>query len=149
MNNIYNNTIQEVKEGAKFNVNFESKSLRINGKFIIKDGHFEGDLGIEKIPIAEALSEIETLYSRYYHSIPSERDNVTSKFYFQALKEYELSDIDMLFGEHRQEAQIKLELYILCLILNGSLVWDEFAKDKWFWQSPNYPSLIILKKWIK
>lgn len=149
MNNIYNNAIQQVREGAKFKVNFESKSLRINGQYVIKNGQYEGNLGIDKIESVEALSEIERLYSRYRHSIPSERDTVSNKLYFHALKESELWDEDMLFGEHRQEAQIKLELYVLCLILNGSLVWDEFAKDKWFWQSRNFPSLVILKQWIK
>ena len=35
------------------------------------------------------------------------------------------------------------------MILNGSLKWDEFAKDKWFWQCPSAKELIILKEWVE
>ena len=55
----------------------------------------------------------------------------------------------MLYGEPRETAQISLELYVLGVILNGSLQWDKFAKDKWFWQSPNVKELVILKEWIE
>lgn len=148
MKNIYNETINKVVEGAKFTVNYETLSLKVDGKYVIKNGKYEGEL-LPQIDVGTTISYIEALYNRYRHSIPSERSEGQRKVYFQALSENELSDEDMLYGERREEAQIKLELYVLCAILNGSLNWDEIAKDKWFWQSEKYPTLILLKQWIK
>lgn len=147
MENIYNESIEKIKNGARFCLNFETRSLKIDGKYVIKNSQYEGTLP-PPIDAEATISCIEALYNRYQHSIPSERSQSQRKVYFQALSEQELSDEDMLYGEHREEAQIKLELYVLCAILNGSLKWDEIAKDKWFWQSPKYPTLIFLKQWI-
>lgn len=146
MTNIYKESIEKVEQGSRFSVNFIEQSLKIDGKYIIKNGQFDGCLGIE--PSDFSLAEIERLYHRYNHSIPSARSDNKRRNYFRALPEHELDDEDMLYGEHRETAQIALELYLLIAIINQSIVWDEFAKDKWFWQSPNEPSLIILKKWI-
>lgn len=146
MTNIYKESIEKVEQGSRFSVNFIEHSLKIDGKYIIKNGQFDGCLGIE--PSDFSLAEIERLYHRYNHSIPSARSDNKRRNYFRSLPEHELDDEDMLYGEHRETAQIALELYLLIAIINQSIVWDEFAKDKWFWQSPNEPSLIILKKWI-
>lgn len=146
MTDIYNESIEKVEQGFKFSINFEKRNLKIDGKYIIKDGQYDGSLGIE--PTENVLAEIERLYHRYNHSIPSARSDGKRHPYFRALPEHELADEDMLYGEHRETAQIALELYVLIAIINKKLVWDEFAKDKWFWQSPNEPSLIILKQWI-
>lgn len=148
MENIYKETLAKVTEGARFSVNFEKRSLRINGKYVIKDGKYEGELGISQLPTTEVLKGIEKLYHRYRHSIPSERSDARRKTYFQAIAEHELSDDDMFYGERRDNAQIALELYVLCSILNGSLVWDDFAKGKWFWKSPNEDGLILLNQWF-
>lgn len=148
MKNIYDETINKVVAGARFSVNYETRSLKVDGKYIIKNGKYEGEL-LPPIDTEATIYYIEALYNRYRHSIPSERTDGQRKVYFQALPERELSDEDMLYGERREEAQIKLELYVLCAILNGSLDWNKFAKDKWFWQSENYPTLIILKQWVK
>lgn len=148
MGNIYQETIEKVEKGARFRVNFENRSLRVNGKYVIKDGKHEGELGIVPQSTEDTLKEIERLYQRYRHSIPSERSDTRRKTYFQAIAEHELSDDDMFYGERRDNAQIALELYVLCSILNGSLVWDDFAVGKWFWKSPNEDGLIILKNWI-
>lgn len=147
MKNIYQETIEKVGKGSRFTVNFKDKSLKVDGKYIIKNGKYEGNLGIEKTD-DNVLDVIETLYTRYYHSIPSARSDSKQRSYFRALPEHELSDEDMLYGIHREVAQVALELFVLCSIINGSLVWSEFADNKWFWQSQNYPSLIILKQWI-
>lgn len=148
MEKIYQETIAKVEAGARCRVNLERMDLRINGKYVIKHGKYEGNLGIEPTTSEESLQEIERLYERYRHSIPSERSDAQRKVYFQALAEYELSDDDMFYGERRDVAQIALELYVLCAILNNSLVWDEFAPGKWFWKSQNQSGLILLKKWF-
>lgn len=148
MENIYNDTLAEVEKGARAKINLQNRSLRVNGKFVIKEGAYDGNLGVEHQSTKEVLKEIERLYARYRHSIPSERSDSQRRIYFHALPEHQLSDEDMLYGERREYVQIALELYILCSILNGSLIWDDFAKGKWFWKSPNADGLIILKDWI-
>lgn len=146
MDNIYQEAVDEVINGARFRIDFINRSLKIGKHYIIKDGEYDGELGLSKPD--NPLEEIERLFNRYHHSMPSERSENKRKTYFRALPEHELSEEDMLFGEPREVAQIKLELCILILILNDTLVWDEFAKGKWFWQSPKHKELIILKEWI-
>lgn len=46
MNNIYQASIQAVEDGANFRIDFQSRSLKLNGKFIIQDGRYEGELGV-------------------------------------------------------------------------------------------------------
>lgn len=146
MTNIYQDTIKAVERGSRFKVDFQRRSLKVGGKFVIKDGEYQAELGIE-IP-DNPLPEIERLYHKFNHSIPSERSLHKKRSYFRALAEHELEDEDMFYGSYREAAQVALELYILCAILKGKLIWDDFAKGQWFWQSPNEPSLIILKEWI-
>lgn len=149
MKNIYQETIQAVRNGVKFKVDFRSRTLKLNGKYIIKDGKFEGELGIElSSNTNEFLSQVEELYYRYKHSIPSERSESKSHQYFVALPERSLSDEDMLYGERRDKAQIELELYILCQILNG-FKWNPEEMGKWFWQSKEDKDLVILRNWIE
>ena len=147
MQTIYYEAIAKVQNGAKFHIDFQRRSLKIDGKYVIKNGEYEGELGLEAT-LAPLLT-ITQLFLRYQHSLPSERSDNKRYRYFNALPEHELTDDDMLYGEPRETAQIKLELYVLIMILNGSLKWDEFAKDKWFWQSPNVKDLIILKEWVE
>ena len=145
--NIYNTAIEKVYNGATFRVDFQKRSLKIDGKYIIKDGEYEGDLGVEST--VNPLPIISLLFRCYQHSVPSERSDNKRNKYFIALPEHELDDDDMLYGESREVAQISLELYILGVILNGSFKWEEVAKDKWFWQSPTNKDLVILREWIE
>lgn len=147
MQSVYYEAIEKVENGARFHVDFQQRSLKIDGKYVIKSGEYEGELGLEVS--TNPLPVITQLFLRYQHSLPSERSDNKRHRYFNALSEHELTDDDMLYGEPRETAQIKLELYVLIMILNGSLKWNEFAKDKWFWQSPNVKDLIILKEWVE
>lgn len=146
MSNIYKETLGRVSKGARFSVNFEKRSLRVDGKYLIKEGQYEGNLGCPEV--TDFISEIERLYHRYNHSVPSERNDNKQRRYFRALPEKELSDDDMLYGTPRELAQVELEMFVLCQILQNALKWDDFAKDLWFWQSPSLPSLVLLKKWF-
>lgn len=148
MNNIYQKAIQAVEDGAKFKVDFRSLSLKLNGKYIIQDGKYEGDLGILVCNEDKLLSHVEELYYRYKHSVPSERSESKSRLYFKALPEKDLSDDAMLYGERRDKAQIELELYLLCQILNR-FKWNPEAMGKWFWQSKADKDLVILREWVE
>lgn len=155
MKNLYSYASDKVENGARFRISFENRSFWLNGKNIIKDGICREGFELPKpelqilTPVWKTtLNTIEALYHRYRYSIPSERSELRRKTYFLALPEQELSDDDMLYGAPREAAQLRLELFILISILNGSLVWDDFAKGKWFWKSSAESGLIILKKWV-
>lgn len=148
MENIFKETVEAVSQGARFKVDFQNRNLRVNGKYIIKDNVYDGDLGVQFTSAEDALSTIEELYAIYRHSVPTERSEGKTVKYFNSLKEYELSDEDMMYGEQRDLAQIKLELYVLCMILSD-IKWDDFAKDKWFWKSQAEPDLVLLKDWFE
>lgn len=79
--------------------------------------------------------------------MPSERSTSRSRNYFPALPEKKLDDEDMLYGERRDKAQIELELYILCQLLNG-FQWNTETLGKWFWQSTRDKDLVLLRQWI-
>lgn len=68
------------------------------------------------------------------------------KKYFKALTMEELPQESILNAGSRDITQAKLEGFILCHILNGTLYWE--SEDKWFWKSQKYPELVILKEWI-
>lgn len=147
MTNIFEETLEAVRNGHRFKVDLEGRNLKVNNKFIIDNGEFEGEFGID-IP-DNPVAEIELLFHKYQHSRPSERNDARTRRYFRALPEEELSTIDMLYGISREEAQVGLELYILGAILQNKLDWEAMGGGSWFWQSNNEPSLIILRSWCE
>lgn len=148
MENIYLEAVRAVEAGANFRVDFLSRSLKLNGKYVIQDGRYDGKLGVEECSEEEFFSRVEELYGRYKHSVPSERSESKSRQYFRALPEKDLSDEAMMYGERRDKAQIELELYILCQILQG-FQWNPETMGKWFWQSRNDKELVILRNWVE
>lgn len=148
MSNIYQKVVQAVENGAKFKVDFQSRSLKLDGKYIIQDGRYEGDLGIPCCGEEEFFANVEELYYRYKYSVPSERSESKQHLYFIALPERCLSDDAMMYGERRDKAQIELELYVLCRIING-FEWKPEKMGKWFWQSGTDKDLIILRSWVE
>ena len=148
MSNIYQEAVQAVEAGAKFMIDFPSRSLKVGGKQIIQNGKYEGELGMKPCTEAEFLSRVEELFHAYKHSIPSERSESRSRRYFTALSERELSDEDMLYGQRRDRAQAELELYVLCQILSG-LKWNPETMGRWFWQSKQDKDLVILRQWVE
>lgn len=145
---IYQKAIQAVEGGTSFKIDFRSRSLKLNGKPIIQDGKYEGELGVPCCSEDEFLANVEELYRIYKHSVPSERSESKSRRYFMALPEKSLNDDAMLFGERRDKAQIELELYVLCQILGG-IKWNPETMGKWFWQSSEDKDLVILRNWIE
>lgn len=148
MNNIYHEAVLAVGDGARFKVDFRTRSLKLDGKYIIQAAEYEGELGIPPCGEDGFFPHVEELYRRYKHSVPSLRSEGKSRLYFKALPEKELSDEAMLYGEHREKAQIELELYILCQILQG-FRWSPETMGKWFWQSKKDKDLVILRSWIE
>ncbi len=145
-NMTYEEIINEVDNGARFTVDFGKRTLRLNGKTVnLSDCDFH-------LPAMQqgndTIRDIETLYNLYKHSVPSERSESHRRHYFKALPEKELSDSDMMYGDRREIARLRLELYVLLRILSGELSWD--AKwGSWFWQSEKDKDLVILRSWIE
>lgn len=148
MNNIYQEAIRAVEEGANFRVDFQSRSLKVNGKYIIRNAKYEGELGLPGCNEDEFFARVDDLYFHYKYSVPSQRSESKSRQYFKALPEKDLNDDAMLYGERRDKAQIELELYILCQILNG-FRWNPATMGKWFWQSKVDKNLVILRSWVE
>lgn len=94
-------------------------------------------------PSPVTITELETLYKDFKHSIP---DGMKYRHnYFKALSVSELSPEDMIQARNRQKAKECLERAILDGIMNKSLTW---TTPNWFWQSQNDKDFVILKKWI-
>ena len=139
MENMWNKAQEKVHNGSTFRINLEKRDLVIDGKYIIKDGKYEGELGYDtKFPVNALLAMTEKYYWQYLHSVPSARSEAKYRRYFRALSEHE-----------RDITQLRLELFILIAIIQHTLIWDEFAKGKWFWQSKKHPSLVLLRQWIE
>lgn len=147
MKTIYEQALERIGNGARFNVDFKRRNLSINGKRIVKDGIYDGEFGID---LAEnPLFKVKELYLRYRHSLPSERSDQKRKLYFKALPEKYLTDEDMAYGLSREYARAALEIYVLGWIIEHPLKWDYFAAGKWYWQCPECPSLILRQDWFE
>lgn len=150
MEKLYPEVIERIADGARFTVNLQKRSLKLNGKYIIRNGKYDGDLGVD---LADPIEQIEYRYERYRHSIPSERNDNRRRHYFQALPESKLDEDDMLYGIPREIAAAELEIFILLALMTGALTWETFTqndpKATWFWKSPNDHSLIIFKYWVE
>ena len=145
---IYDKIINAVIDGAKFTVNYQKRTCRVNGKIIVNDMQYDGCLGTYPSTGEEMMSKIEQLYHEYKHSVPSERSESHRRYYFKALPEKELSDEDMMYGERREVARCRLEVYVLFCIILGRLTWNP-SWGTWFWSSKNDKDLIILRDWIE
>lgn len=149
---IYDELIKRVSEGEKFNINFETRTMKVGNTKLIDNGKYdENRLLIYEYNIYSLqvlLHMIRELYRNYKTSIPSERSSKKRKCYFKALPAEKLTDEQLMRGERREVAQAVLEGFVLCMILNGELVWDEDIMGKWFWQSRSDGDLVILRTWV-
>ncbi len=81
MNDIYQETVRAVEGGAKFKIDFPRRSLRIDGRYIIREGRYDGELGVAPCTADEVLSRLEELYRRYKHSVlRAQREQVEAVF---------------------------------------------------------------------
>ena len=145
---IFEETIGKVEMGARFYVNFKERSLRVNGKYVIKDGKPLNDKEFGFITDGEPMEYIYHAYKLYKHSVPSKRSNGHRRSYFKALAEKDLSDDDMMYGEGREMARCRLELAILIMACTGQLVWN----PEWgnvFYQDDDDKDLVIMREWVE
>lgn len=150
MQTIFERAIELVKKGHRFSVDLKERSLRVGGKYLIRNGNFA--LGATLLEFSgNPIEHLLQLHERYVYSVPSERSQSSSRLYFRALPEHELSMEDIMFGEPREVARCRLELTLLCFILLGTVNWETFSQGDermWFWKNNTVPSMVILKEWI-
>lgn len=146
---IYQEFMQLVDSGESFYIDFETRTMKVGKRFLIKNGEYDEERTLSCKPTMDVLQIIEELYQAYKYSLPSERNSEKRKKYFKALSADEMTDRQLAIGCKRDVAQARLEGFILCMILGGHLLWNEETMGKWFYQSKNDPDLVILRSWIE
>lgn len=140
---LYDEIINSVSSGSVFNVDLKKKVLQLDKNNIPLD-----NINVNISSSEDMLSTIHKLFERYKYSVPSERSEGKRRRYFKALKLSEIEYDDFMFGEGRDTAQIKLELYVLLSSIYHKDFWEEIFKEHFFYQSDKDRDLIILKDWV-
>lgn len=144
---IITETIRAASEGMRVSIDLERRNLRIGRRMIVREGRYEGALGVAPASPSRFFSVIERLYGLYIRSVPSGHDNGIRRHIFKAPAAHELDDESMLYGESRSVAGAALELYILCQSLLG-FRWDSDTMGRWYWRSSVHPDLVVLRRWV-
>ena len=140
---LYDEIINSVSSGSVFNVDLKKKVLQLDKNNVPLD-----NINVNISSSEDMLSTIHKLFERYKYSVPSERSEGKRRRYFKALKLSEIEYDDFMFGEGRDTAQIKLELYVLLSSIYHKNFWEEIFKEHFFYQSDKDKDLIILKDWV-
>lgn len=140
---LYDEIINSVSSGSVFNVDLKKKILQLDKNNIPLD-----NINVNISSSEDMLSTIHKLFERYKYSVPSERSEGKRRRYFKALKLSEIDYDDFMFGEGRDTAQIKLELYVLLSSIYYKNFWEEIFKERFFYQSDKDKDLIILRDWV-
>ena len=140
---LYDEIINSVSSGSVFNVDLKKKVLQLDKNNVPLD-----NISVNISSSEDMLSTIHKLFERYKYSVPSERSEGKRRRYFKALKLSEIDYDDFMFGEGRDTAQIKLELYVLLSSIYYKSFWEEIFKEHFFYQSDKDKDLIILRDWV-
>ena len=79
MEDIYRETVTAIENGANFRIDFQSRSLKVNGRHMIRNGRYDGAPWLPEYGCGDFFTDVEELYRRYKHSIPSERSQSKSR----------------------------------------------------------------------
>ena len=140
-----NEITEKVQNGAKFTINLQKRTLRLDGKLVEIDNPSEY---VQEDVNGMFLLDLRDIYNLYKHSVPSERSNSHRRTYFRALREKDLSDHDMMYGRPRELARFELEAFVLGGLLSKKLWWlDNWGT--WFYQDEFEKDLVLLREWIE
>ena len=81
----YDEIINAVENGAKFTINFQKRTCRVNGKVVMSEEDKPKDTPYLTPEVV--FVGIEQRYAAYKHSVPSERSESHRRYYFKALPE--------------------------------------------------------------
>lgn len=138
---------RDISEGKGFSVDLINKNLIVAKKKIVTERKYDGYSGFPDMTEDECLDAIRELYREYKHSIPSERTQSKRRNYFYALQEKDLESDDMFYGEYREIAQARLEIFLLFAVIEKRFHWKEELWG-WFYQDKEEGNLILLKQWV-
>lgn len=93
------------------------------------------------------MDRLRELYRQYYYSLPTERWMSKRKHRFKAKPLDEMTELEMMAGMNRDEAERELEEYFNESVKNGTLTWDD-SWGSWFYQDKEISTLILLKEWF-
>lgn len=143
---IFEKLMDGVRKGQPYYINFKTRDLKLNKKFLVKNGKYNSEYGF--LPY-KAREHIEELFDKFYFSLSCERSDMKSTK-FSALNSDEISLEEAVCGESRFVAQAELEGYVLGLILS-KCPWSEIAynEEDFVWQSKNNKNLIVWKEWFE
>ena len=134
----YNDFIDCVENGSRYKIDL------INKKSYLKEYGSKKwkEVKVQELVNPTSWETVEELYAVYKKSIPTNVKLNGNYPYFKAVRNEELNDMDIFYGEQRNVAQAMLELYILIADL-------EIEGGKWFWQSEKDKDLVVKRTWIK
>lgn len=96
---------------------------------------------ISKYERTEIINQLESLYSTYKYSLPN--GDAVERFY--ALSLDDMSSEMLIIGESHKEALINLEQHLVTRV-SSSVLWDN--NIEWYWQSQQFPELVLLREWF-
>ena len=91
---IYEEIIKEVENGAKFTVNFQKRTCKVNRKVIVNDMQYEGFLGTYPSILfgwLKTCSTIDPWYDKIYKGL--------CKFFPNGIEGLEIYDIKKILGK--------------------------------------------------
>ena len=150
---IYDKCLERVRQGADFKVDFIKRSVMVDGKYVIKEGKYEGTLfhyNFDKDDVDGAMEVIREQYNLYRVSRPTKKSMAKRHVYFEAMSQEELDARGTAFAwftGKRDESQFSLEFIFLGFVLLGVLKWNP-QWGSYYYKDPNSP-LRIQREWIE
>lgn len=62
MEDIYRETVTAIENGANFRIDFQSRSLKVNGRHMIRNGRYDGAPWLPEYGCGDFFTDVEELY---------------------------------------------------------------------------------------
>lgn len=138
--------------------NLKTKTIKNGKTVLVKDGvivpqkirlndgrilELENDWGLDKTDFYNGLEE---RYDKYYLSVPSKVDRfVRANFIAKNYDKMTFEEIMNPSSNNRNLARYELEWFVMANAVKGNIPWNE---EHWYWQSKEFPRLIIYKEYL-
>ena len=138
--------------------NLKTKTIKNGKTVLVKDGmiipqkvrlndgrilELEDDWGLDKTDFYQGL---EKRYEKYYLSVPSKVDRfVRANFIAKNYDKMTFKEIMNPSSNNRNLARYELEWFVMANAVKGNIPWNE---EHWYWQSKEFPRLIIYKEYL-
>ena len=152
--NLIEYATEQVMTGKTVRVDLIKKNLTGDKAYVVENGvvvgKFRESVEVDEVQwddkaIKMSLYFLWSRYNDYRGSYPG-KDTTDSK-YFKALSLDELTDKQLLGGEQRNIAKVRLETYALTIAMQHMPWRDDIMGGSFFWQSED-KNLVVLKSWL-